>query len=118
MYDNYKGRDSVYKTEETELLKSINKNLDALICGSTIEKGFELFSMYHLLRQIGNEGIIDLTKEDIVCMEDLLFCHGVGTVTIDSTYPVGPEGSGSNDGIDFMQVLGDGVLHPVNRIRE
>ena len=125
MNDLYNKRDDTYKEYSKMLEKTINDTADEFLLGNPVDDILNLFNLYHLQLQIGWEGVVGMTEEDITCMSDTLFCNGVYANHMNNIYSKGGGGgsspgdgtpSPSDDGIGFMQIEGKGV-HPINRIR-
>lgn len=131
MTDNYIKRDNVYKAYEKLIVSSVNNTLDQLIMGEEVDQYTSATNMYHLMLQIGWEGYVKMTKEDIKCMSESLFCLGTYPADMNRIYqsgwgssnpdydhddPHNPDGK-SKDGIDFMQIKSSGVKYPINRIK-
>lgn len=124
MNDLYNKRDDTYKEYSKMLEKTINDTADEFLLGNPVDDILNLFNLYHLQLQIGWEGHVGMTKEDITCMGDTLFCNGVYTNHMENIYegdwnggsPEGGAPSPSDDGVGFMQIEGTGA-RPINRIR-
>ena len=137
MVDDYRKRNQVYESYQKWLVESIDDNMNATITGAELNNRLGYFSMFHLLVQMRNEHYASARplKKDIECMRENLFCNGVDTLEMERIFPPsynpedgsewedGSDGSGGitdpnrPDGVDYMQVEGDGTKHPINRIR-
>jgi len=123
MIDLYWKRDQTYDAHHTYLMNLANDTLDQLILGKDPEITLGLFSVYHLIAQMAYEGVISPTPEDIECISEILFCNGVDTALMNQLYgldipdPYEDPGDSRLDGIDYMQVEGDDIDHPINRVR-
>ena len=124
MYDNTNFRNSTYKAYREPLNKEIGKALDSIITGGPITDYLTMFNAYHTLLGIGWEGVIGMTKDDMACMSEAMLCDGVYPTIMNNIYmeqwgelnnPEPP--TALDDGINFMQTRGTGIIHPINRIR-
>ena len=127
MIDLYWKRDQTYDQYHNYLIDVINETMDSIILGRDPGLVLGLFSTYHLFAQLAYEGVINPTREDVECVSDTLFCNGVDTALMNQIYgldipdpdnPPDPNDPNSRlDGIDYMQVEGDDINHPINRVR-
>ena len=126
MTNNYSRRNTTYQEYSKWLFKQINLAQDAFILGQDINNKLALWNMFFLLMQLRNEchASAQPTSEQVQCMEEKLLCEGISTSVMQQIWPAsyddGDESipSGGYDGIDFMQIQGDGTDHPIFRIRE
>lgn len=127
MKDYFLKRKIVYQQDIQKIGKFIDNTLNNVILGSECDNRLGLYSMWHLYGQIAYEN--GNVQEDALCMMDKLICLGVPAETIADIYglyynrePIFDEtppedGEWLHDGIDYMQLEGDGKNYPVNRIK-
>lgn len=125
MTNNYQNRKITYDAYSDFLYKELDKAQDNFIMGRKVGKELPLWNMFFLLMQMRNEqGTTTCpTQEEVDCMSDKLFCYGINTTEMEQLWPSNcadqpDEPATGFDGIDFMQIEGDGIDHPRFRINE
>lgn len=126
MTDNYNKRDRTYDIYHDWMMKEIDSMQDEFILGKETDKKIGLFSMFHLLMQLRNENYASVrpSADQVDCMSDILFCHGILTEEMEQVYPPSYNGDPLDDkdpvflddGIDYMQIQGNGKDYPLFRI--
>ena len=139
MKNDFSKRLRVYGDYRMWIANAINDSLDASILGADTDNRIGLFNMFHLLVQLRNEKYASTRPchEDIACMREKIFCQGVDTRAMEEVfvasyndtvcpakewtegdYEPGDGGQpGMLDGIDYMQIEGDGIEHPKFRLK-
>jgi len=124
MIRNLNKDDDTYKFYGNFLNKELNKALDDLIVGRKQSRTLGMFTTFFLLMQIRSECYtsIIVTDEDLDCMREKIMCNGINISYIEDMYQQGCDDiqtiPPTLDGIGYMEIEGDGVLNPVNRIND
>ena len=126
MYGFEQRNNDTYTVYWEQIIKELNKAVDSTFFGNETSKFIGFFRIDLLYMQLHSEQRRTDEESKLECISRKMFCEGIDTRFLEEIFtPLylesgnGDEGgeSGSDDGINFMQVEGDGTDHPINRIR-
>ncbi len=118
MKDNYRKRYEVYLENQTDILKSLNNFLNSQILGYEGRKSLDTWELFFLTYQMRNDNTINTTiiSNKMNCIKNKAICLSVDVEAMDYVFPDTNIKKSLDDGIDFMQIEGDGILHTKFRI--
>lgn len=123
MENNHELRQKTYSEYNEFLFKELNKSADSFIMGGAETKTLPLWNMMFLLLQMRYEDYASArpTQQEIDCMVDKLLCQNIDAFRMEELWPASYPSEGDTktprDGIGYMQIEGDGTVHPKFRIR-